>query len=220
MAWIPCKLWNGTEVLVSYNAAPIDSVWMDIADANQIEFKSSFHAGDLEPGSDEKYSEVQGILDTMLKHKHSGPTDWVWLIADILDWLDLQVDSDDYAMDHAAPWPHDFIVHDMVRAFAAMALFFPGLEVTSLVTKFLNSDQCESSRNSLLFNPKERGKTKPDRRSRTSYRHRGKDFWKDFHTLMEGPKYFTEAYPFDWSLAIRPIIAHRPSAPSILVIFS
>lgn len=184
---------------------------LDIKFCVSIEFKTSFHAGDLEPESDQKYSQVQDIVETMLNQKHSGPTDWVWFIVDIIDWFKIQVNNDDYAKDPAAPWPHDFIVHDMVRAFAAMAMFFPKLEATALVTKFLKSDYCKTYRNSLLFDPKERGKTPPDRRKRTSYKHRSRSFWKDWKTLVDGPDYFTEAYPFDWSLAVRPIIAHCPS---------
>lgn len=37
-------------------------------------FRESFHAGDLEPGSTEKYEEVQKKIKIMLKTIHYGPT--------------------------------------------------------------------------------------------------------------------------------------------------
>ncbi|CAG9978536.1 unnamed protein product [Clonostachys byssicola] len=109
--------------------------------------------------------------------------------------------------DLSAPWPHSFIVNDIVRAFATMAMFFPELEVTTLVTKFIRSDQCESFRNSLLFNPRERGKTQPDRRTRTSQKLRDSKFWDEWNKVWDAEGYYTENIPLEWNIAIRPIIA-------------
>lgn len=145
----------------------------------------------------------------MLKLAHTGSTDWVFLLVEILDWLQIRADYDDYAQDPAAPWPHPFIVQDLVQAFVMVAMFFPESNVTTNVTAFLKSDECESFRNSLLFNPQERCKSLPDRRSRTSYRYRDKKFWDEWNKIAEGPGYFTDIFPLEWSLNIRPTIAKR-----------
>ncbi|KAH6603838.1 mfs allantoate [Trichoderma cornu-damae] len=173
-------------------------------------FKESFHQGDLEPGSTERYFEVQEKIETMLGTTHTGATDWVLFVAEILDWLQIRADYDDYADDPSAPWPHPFVVQDLVQAFAAVAMFFPEPDTTAGVTAFLKSDQCEGFRNSLLFDPRERSKTLPDRRSRTSYKYRKAKFWAEWtDNIAKNPKHYTDIYPLEWSLAIRPIIAKR-----------
>jgi hypothetical protein len=177
-------------------------------------FKESFHAGDLEPGSIEKYNEVQEKIGAMLKTAHFGSTDWVWFLAEILDWLQLRGDYEEYTHDPPSPWPHSFIIQDLVQAFTAMAMFFPESDITAHVTMFLKSKECESFRNSLLFDPKERGKTRPDRRSRTSYEFRDKKFWDPWNEFLKTKKYYADVYPFEWSLAIRPIIAKCQSTLS------
>jgi hypothetical protein len=110
----------------------------------------------------------------MLQTEHSGPTDWVWYIASILEWLEIRGDYSpyDYVLDPQAPWPHSFIVQDLVQAFAMTAMFFPGLEVTKLVTMFINSSQCDEFRKSGVFDVEERSKVRPDRRTRTSHKFR------------------------------------------------
>ncbi|KAF4975727.1 hypothetical protein FZEAL_7503 [Fusarium zealandicum] len=171
-------------------------------------FKESFHAADLEPGSTEKFYQVQNQINMMLSSAHSGPADWVWFLADILDWLELRADYKDYIHDPAAPWPHSFIAQDLLRAFAAMAMFFPEPDVTSLVTKFLGSSPCQEFKASLLFDPKERSQTRPDRKSRTSYKFRNKEFWDEWNKFLKTPGYYADVYPMDWSLVLRPIVAH------------
>lgn len=88
-------------------------------------FKESFHQGDLEPGSTEKFLEIQEKIGLLLQTANTGPTDWVFDLAKILDWLQIRADYDDYADDPAAPWPHPFVVQDLVQAFVTMAMFFP-----------------------------------------------------------------------------------------------
>ena len=144
----------------------------------------------------------------MLRTPHVGTTDWVWFLAEILDWLGLRADYDDYVQDPSAPWPHSFISQDLVQAFAAMAMFFPEPETTTQVIQFVNSSQCTEFRNSLLFDPKERGRTRPDRRNRTSYRFRHPAFWTEWKKFLETKSYFADVYPIDWSMTVRPIIAH------------
>ncbi|KAM5513364.1 ergosterol biosynthesis ERG4/ERG24 family protein [Fusarium oxysporum f. sp. phaseoli] len=143
-------------------------------------FKGSFQAGDLEPGYNAKYNLLQEILRAMLKTPHVGSTDWIFFIAEILEWLDLSGDYDDYVQDPRYPWPHSFIVQDIVQAFAMIAMFFPDSNVTTLVTMFVNSSQCDEFRKSGVFDPKERSKVRPDRRTRPSYKFRDKELWKEW----------------------------------------
>ncbi|KFH47713.1 hypothetical protein ACRE_013240 [Hapsidospora chrysogenum ATCC 11550] len=158
-------------------------------------FKETFRAADLEPGATERFLEAQEKINTMLGSSHSGPTDWVWWLADILDWLGLRADYEEYAHDPSAPWPHSFIADDL-------------LDVTALVTKFLDSSQCEDFRKLALFDPQERAKTRPDRRTPTSYEFRDKKFFAKFvQILHDKDNYYADIYPMDWSLAVRPIIA-------------
>ncbi|WKT43952.1 hypothetical protein QSH57_008805 [Fusarium oxysporum f. sp. vasinfectum] len=116
----------------------------------------------------------------MLKTPHVGSTDWIFFIAEILEWLDLSGDYDDYVQDPRYPWPHSFIVQDIFQAFAMIAMFFPDSNVTTLVTMFVNSSQCDESRKSGVFDPKERSKVRSDRRTRPSYKFRDKELWKEW----------------------------------------
>jgi hypothetical protein len=173
-----------------------------------IGFKRAFHDGDLEPSGLMHYFELQLLLQGMLKTAHAGPTDWIVFIAEMLDWLDTRADHSDYAQEGAAPWPHRYVATDAVEAFAIIAMFFPELEVTSLVTMFLKAPHCKRFRTSDLFKPLERSKTRPDRRSRTSYKFREPQFWSEWEQIMNKKESFRDIYPFDWSLCVRPIIAH------------
>ena len=147
----------------------------------------------------------------MLQQTYVGATAWVWHIASILDWLKLRADYDpfDHSHDPQAPWPNSFIVQDMVQAFAMMAMFFPDLEVTKLVTMFVNSDSCEEFRESGIFDVKERSKVRLDRRTRTSYKFRPKEFWKEWKEFYDKDtdRFWAEVYPMEWSVAVRPIVA-------------
>lgn len=147
----------------------------------------------------------------MVKTTHAGSTDWVLFIAEMMDWLEVRADytPDEYGYEPPEPWPHSFIAEDMVRAFAAMGMFFPDVSETSLVVMFLNSSLCDGFRDSILFKPAERCKTLPDTRSRTSFKYRDSRFWDELEKLMNHKeKSYTELFPFDWSIAIKPIIAH------------
>lgn len=86
-------------------------------------------------------------------------------------------------------------------------MFFPEAEASTLVTQFIKSKQCDDFRNSILFDPKERSKTLPDRRSRTSYKFRDPAFWNEWNEFLKTKSFYADVYPFDWSLAIRPIVA-------------
>lgn len=142
----------------------------------------------------------------MLKTPHTGGTDWVFYIAELMGWLNLRADYDEYSDDPRAPWPHSFVVQDMVQAFVTMAMFFPESEIAANVMKLFDHEW-EKLRNSAIFDPRERSKTLPDRRSRTSYKFRDPKFWQPWKDLGKTKRYFADVYPMDWSLAVRPIVA-------------
>ncbi|KAL7931850.1 hypothetical protein V8C35DRAFT_308732 [Trichoderma chlorosporum] len=173
-----------------------------------IGFKAAFHEGDLEPGYTEKYMQLQRIIDTMRKTAQVASTDWVYYIAELMDWLEVEAADDDYYGDYASdPWSHAFVVQDLIQAFSTMAMFFPEVNTTAHVTEFLKRDEYEAFRTSSLFDPRERNKTRPDRRSRTSHKYRDPKFWTEWNAVLAKDYHFSGIYPFDWSLAIRPIIA-------------
>ena len=172
-----------------------------------VDFKEAFHDGDLEPGSSEKHSQVKVVIDSMLKTPHWGKTDWVLYIAELLAWLKIRADYDEYTSDPRAPWPHSFVVQDMVQAFVTMAMFFPESEAAASVMTLFRSEEWEKLRNSAIFDPRERSKTLPDRRSRTSYKFRDPKFWTPWKDLGKSNRYYADIYPLDWSLAVRPIVA-------------
>ncbi|KAL7944080.1 hypothetical protein V8C42DRAFT_96105 [Trichoderma barbatum] len=173
-----------------------------------IGFKEAFHDGDLEPGCIERYLRVQEIITTMLNTAHAESTDWVYYLSEIMNWLGIQATDDDHYGDYLfAPLSHAFIVQDLVQAFSTVAMFFPEVDTTAHVTAFLKSDQCESIKNSSLFDPRERNKILPDRRTRSSYKYRDPKSWDEWNTILESESHFSDIYPFDWNLAIRPIIA-------------
>ncbi|KAF5978634.1 major facilitator superfamily transporter [Fusarium coicis] len=194
---------------LSYDRRLEESDPMEMMERDRaFSFKESFHAGDLEPGYNAKYNLLQETLRAMLKTSHVGSTDWIFFIAEILEWLDLRGDYDDYVQDPQYPWPHSFIVQDIVQAFAMIAMFFPNSDVAKLPTMFVNSSQCDEFRKSGVFDPKERSKVRPDRRTRTSYKFREKEFWKEWKEFYKTERYFGDVYPMEWSLTVRPIIAH------------
>ncbi|KAI1206620.1 uncharacterized protein F4807DRAFT_463565 [Annulohypoxylon truncatum] len=172
----------------------------------------AFHAGDLEPGAQEKYAETCKIMRGILgPQKTFGTTEWVWFLVNVLDWLGIRTDYTTYSHEARAGWPHPFITQDIVKAFVAMAMFFPGLEQTKPVSDFFDSKEGSEFKDSLLFKPHERAKTLPDCRTRASFKYRPKSFWKEWEEVLkdakENKKFFADIYPMKWSVAIRPIIA-------------
>ncbi|KAI1373044.1 hypothetical protein F4677DRAFT_462599 [Hypoxylon crocopeplum] len=175
-------------------------------------FVEGFHAGDLEPGAQEKYAETCKILDGILgSHQASGSTDWVWFLVNLIDWLGLRTDYNTYSRVARAGWPHPFIMQDILKAFASMAMFFPNLEQSKPVTDYFKSDEGTKYRDTLILKPHERAKTLPDCRSRTGFKYRPKEFWKEWEDVLRDAKAkqksYAELYPMEWSVAIRPIIA-------------
>ncbi|KAG4288522.1 hypothetical protein FPRO06_06174 [Fusarium proliferatum] len=81
---------------LSYDRRLEESDPMEMMERDRaFRFKESFHAGDLEPGYNAKYNLLQESLRAMLKTPHVGSTDWIFFIAEILDWLELHGDYDD-----------------------------------------------------------------------------------------------------------------------------
>ncbi|KAG4288521.1 hypothetical protein FPRO06_06173 [Fusarium proliferatum] len=58
----------------------------------------------------------------------------------------------------------------------------------------VNSSQCDEFRKSGVFDPKERSK--------------GEEVLAEVDGVYETERYFGDVYPMDWSLTVRPIIAH------------
>lgn len=102
---------------------------------------------------------------------------------------------------------HDIIVGHMKRG----GHVFPESTVADNVTTFLKSDECEGFKNSLLFSSQERSKSQPDRRSWTSYKYRDKKFSDEWNEVAKSPRHFTDIYPLEWSMTVRPTIAKRES---------
>ncbi|KAI1105673.1 hypothetical protein F4804DRAFT_303681 [Jackrogersella minutella] len=175
-------------------------------------FVEAFHAGDLEPGAQEKYAETCKILSGILgSHQTGGSTDWVWFVVNIIDWLGLRTDYDTYIREPRAGWPHPFITQDIVKAFAEMAMFFPNLEQCKPLTSFFESTEGSKYKDSLLLNPHERAKSLPDCRTRKSFKFRPQEFWKEWQTVLdkadENGEYYADVYPINWSVVVRPILA-------------
>ncbi|KAL7625951.1 hypothetical protein AAE478_002720 [Parahypoxylon ruwenzoriense] len=174
-------------------------------------FIEGFHAGDLEPGAQEKYAETCKILNGILgSHQTSGSTDWVWFLVDMLDWLELRTDYNTYSREPRAGWPHPFIAQDIIKAFVSMALFFPNVEVCKPVVDFFKSEEGAKYKDTVILKPEERAKTLPDCRMRTSFRYRPKEFWSEWEGVLKeakkNHKFYADIYPMKWSVAIRPII--------------
>ncbi|KAI1465116.1 uncharacterized protein F4812DRAFT_452528 [Daldinia caldariorum] len=179
-------------------------------------FKEAFHAGDLEPGAQEKYAETRKILDSILgSHQTNESTAWIWFLVDILVWLGLRTDYKEYTRDSRAGWPHPFVAQDIIRAYVSMAMFFPSLEVCKPVTDFFKSTKGKEYKDTSLLKLDERAKELPDCRLRTSFRYRPKEFWNEWEGVLKEAetkkKFYADIYPMEWSVAIRPIIAKRKS---------
>ncbi|RYP05154.1 hypothetical protein DL764_004008 [Monosporascus ibericus] len=172
----------------------------------------SFHAADLEPGAPEKYEEACNIIHGIqAKTQASGPTDWVWFLAELLDWLGVRTDYRPYSHEALAPWPHAFVIQDVVKAFACMAMFFREICLCAPATEFFKSAEGSKYLDSQLLKPLERSKTVPKHRTRVSSRYRPKSFWEEWDDIFTSAEkrnaWYADEYPPEWDAAIRPIIA-------------
>ncbi|KAI1754831.1 hypothetical protein F4782DRAFT_528188 [Xylaria castorea] len=172
----------------------------------------AFHAGDLEPDAPRKYEETCAIVKGILNQQgtHSNLT-WLWFTLEVLEWLGVRADYTDYAQMATAPWPHPFITQDMLKAWAYMAIFFPDLEECQPATDFFKSEEGQRHQESPLHDPRQRASTLPDIRTKTSFRYRPKSFWREFDDIVtkatETRTYYAHAFPLQWGVAVRPILA-------------
>ncbi|KAK6949802.1 hypothetical protein Daesc_008123 [Daldinia eschscholtzii] len=199
----------------------LDGVELKLKEADKImvmekdrgdAFKEAFHAGDLEPGAQEKYAEAREILSGILgSHQTSESTDWIWFLVDILAWLGLRTDYKEYTREGRAGWPHPFIAQDIIKAFVSMAMFFPNLELCQPVADFFESTEGQKYKDSVLLKLDERARNIPDCRAKTSFKYRPKEFWREWEGVLKEAKtknkFYADIYPMEWSIAIRPIIA-------------
>lgn len=134
--------------------------------------------------------------------------EWTWFCMEILNWLNLKIYYDVYVRDPANPWPHRYILQDIVQAFMTMGLFFPNVEVTSIVQEHLGSREGQAFRDSKILDPEARRQVRPDARTRTSCAYRPRKFWDGWENkVYTGDDLYIDKFPFDWNMAIRPIIA-------------
>lgn len=174
----------------------------------------AFHAGDLEPDAPRKYEETCAIVSGTLNQQGTGSSDpWLWFALEVLEWLGVRVDYTEYAQVVTAPWPHPFITQDILKAWAYMAPFFPDLEACQPATEFFKSEEGQKYQESSFRDPRQRASTLPDIRTKTSFRYRPKSFWTEWDGIVTKAKetktYYADAYPLQWSIALRPILAKR-----------
>ncbi|KAI0438334.1 hypothetical protein F4803DRAFT_535307 [Xylaria telfairii] len=172
----------------------------------------AFHAGDLEPDAPRKYEDTCAIVSGILNQKGTdGNHAWLWFALEVLEWLEVRADYTKYTQVMTAPWPHPFITQDILKAWAYMAIFFPDLEQCQPATSFFKSKEGEKYQESPLRDPHQRASTLPDIRSKTSFRYRPKSFWREWNDIItkakENSTYYADAYPLQWSVALRPILA-------------
>ncbi|KAL2020813.1 hypothetical protein VTK56DRAFT_7906 [Thermocarpiscus australiensis] len=173
-------------------------------------YKDSFHLGDLEPGAQERYQESMKLIIGLQKYESPRPQDhsnWAWFCMEVLDWLHLKIYYYEYNQEVLSPWPHRYILQDIVQAFMTMGLFFPGVQETSIIREFLESEQGKPFQDSQILDPASRRTRRPETRTRTSCGARPKSFWEEWQKIYESGKSFVDAYPWDWALAVKPIIA-------------
>lgn len=174
-------------------------------------FKDTFHLGDLEPGAQERYKESMKLIIGLQKYQSPHPEkhkDWTWFCMEVLDWINLKMYYEDYVKDPMNPWPHRYMLQDIVQAFMTMGLFFPDVGVTSIIQEYLACDEGNAFWDSKIFDPVSRCAARPDIRSRISCANRSKEFWDQCdNEVYTGDDQYTDNFPMDWSMAIRPIIA-------------
>ncbi|KAI0860232.1 hypothetical protein F4860DRAFT_479717 [Xylaria cubensis] len=179
----------------------------DRADA----FLEAFHDGDLEPDAPRKYKETCAIVNGILNQQGIHSNVWLWFALEVLEWLGVRTDYTGYTEVAAAPWPHPFITQDILKAWAYMAIFFPDLEECQPAADYFKSEEGQQYRESPLHDPRQRASTLPDIRTKTSFRYRPKTFWKGLDDIVnrarETNTYYVDAFPLQWGIAIRPIIA-------------
>jgi hypothetical protein len=88
---------------------------------------------------------------------------------------------------------------DLHKAIGKLSPFF--------YPEFLDSEQGQAFKESLLFKQEERAKHLPDIRSSVGNAHRPTSFWKEWDELKKITKKLDDI-PAQWDVTVRPIIAH------------
>lgn len=155
-----------------------------------------FHACDLDPDSAAAYNESMDLVKS-IEQCEMGSLSRAEYCFLLLNFLGVQPGVGARRA-----------LRDVVRAYAMIVPFFPGLSQHS-ITSFLQSKRGKHFESSKLFKPEERTQA-PNQRSHTSNRYRHKSFWKEWQD-MERSKRATMplayAYPQEWDKVARPIIA-------------
>ncbi len=133
---------------------------------------------------------------------------------DILDSLGLKVHYDTYEREPQVPWPHRYVVQDIVQAFVTMALFFCGGEAgvapVGFIRDHLSLPENAHWKSSLLFDPSKRATAgRPNVRTRNSLHERPASFWSEWESMRDENVEDPNKIPIEWGVAIRPIIAKR-----------
>ncbi|KAK4693776.1 hypothetical protein P7C71_g3680, partial [Lecanoromycetidae sp. Uapishka_2] len=147
-------------------------------------FKKSWHAGDLEPGSQERYREANTIIKQMNRYQDTLSTGLSWV--QILRFLDIH------------PHRNRRVVPDICDARAMVTLFFD--------PHFFLSEYGAPHKSSPLFKQAERARHPPSGRPHASNKDKPKSFWEEFDAFWKDrPR--DDPWPMEWDTAIRPIIA-------------
>lgn len=184
----------------------------------------AFHDGDLEPGAPEKYKETCAIIEGILNQAGAGSSQaWFWFVLEMLELLQVRINYTDYSHDMTAPWPHPFITQDALKAWAYMAIFFPDLEQCRPAADFFKSKEGQQYQQSPLRDPHQRASTLPDRRSKTSFKWRPKEFWKEWADIVADSEktgtYCADAMPMKWKIALRPMLAKCKNTLDLVYLF-
>lgn len=200
-----------------------------MADTLHSVYKDSFHLADLEPGAQDRYKEAMKLIIGVQKYQSPNPHDhiyWAWFCMELLDWMNLELCYDEYNPEPISPWPHRYIAHDIVQAFMMMGLFFPNVKETSIIQEYLSTEEGKAFEDSKLFDTAARSAKRPDVRTSRSTNYRPKSFWDEWYKHYNGDEHWLDAYPWDWAMTIRPIIAKRtptsalPTNPPLIAPFN
>lgn len=100
----------------------------------------------------------------------------------------------------------------MIQAFVLLAMFFPELDVTSVVTDRSHSEATRDTFGFLadLLDAERRMEIRPDRRSLAHPENKAVTVMKKWYEpLIKNDSTFLDKYPEDWNVVLGPILAHR-----------
>lgn len=157
----------------------------------RTDFKKAWHQADCTPNGQERYLEMKKMTHKSWKYNHTRrpffKASSTVLQFQVLSWL--KVTSDD--------------VKDVEKALGKIYPFFNA--------EFLDSEEGEKFKDSLIFNQEERAKYYPDIRTDKSTALQPKEFYADFDKYRKQMKFSDDyaAFPLEWDMKVRPIIAKR-----------